>query len=146
PGPDHNGGGGSTVLTFATLASGSSGNAALVSWRGTHILLDAGISARRITAGLRALGVDPGALAAVLVTHAHHDHIAGLPVLTKKLRVPIVSSGPTCGELRCRVPLAEDLLRSQEPGTGIQIGGLWVESFPTPHDAAGSVGYAISAG
>ena len=89
------------MLTFTTLASGSSGNAALVSCGRTHILLDAGISARRITTGLRSLGVDPGELAAILVTHEHHDHINGLPVLTKKLRVPIVSSGPTCRQLCC---------------------------------------------
>ena len=134
------------MLTFATLASGSSGNAALVSWGNTHILLDAGISARRITTGLKALGVDPARISAVLITHEHHDHISGLPVLTKKVRSPIFSSGPTCGEICRRVPFVEDLLRRQEPGTGIQIGELWVESFPTPHDAAGSVGYSISAG
>ena len=132
------------MLTFTTLASGSSGNAALVSCGRTHILLDAGISARRITTGLRSLGVDPGELAAILVTHEHHDHINGLPVLTKKLRVPIVSSGPTCRQLCYKVPFVEDLVREQEPGTGVQLGELWVESFSTPHDAAGSVGYSIT--
>ena len=132
------------MLTFTTLASGSSGNAALVSCGRTHILLDAGISARRITTGLRSLGVDPGELAAILVTHEHHDHINGLAVLTKKLRVPIVSSGPTCRQLCYKVPFVEDLVREQEPGTGVQLGELWVESFSTPHDAAGSVGYSIT--
>ena len=77
------------MLTFTTLASGSSGNAALVSWGDTHILLDAGISARRITTGLKALGVEADKLSAILITHEHHDHISGLPVLTKKLRAPI---------------------------------------------------------
>lgn len=132
------------MLTFTTLASGSSGNAALVSCGSTHVLLDAGISARRITSGLKALGVDPASLIAILVTHEHHDHISGLPVLTKKVRVPIVSSSPTCGQLCYKVPFVEDLMRRQEPGTGIQLGALWVESFSTPHDAAGSVGYIIS--
>lgn len=132
------------MLTVTTLASGSGGNAALVSCGSTHILLDAGISARRITAGLRALGVEPRQLTAILVTHEHHDHISGLAVLTKQIRVPIVASGPTCGQLFCKIPSAEDLLRPQEPGTGIQLGALWAESFPTPHDAAGSVGYSIA--
>lgn len=132
------------MLTFTTLASGSSGNAALVSCGSTHILLDAGISARRITTGLKALGVDPSRLTAILVTHEHHDHINGLTVLTKKVRVPIVSSGPTCRQIAYKVPLVDDLLRAQEPGTGVQLGELWVESFPTPHDAAGSVGYSIT--
>jgi phosphoribosyl 1,2-cyclic phosphodiesterase len=133
-------------LTFATLASGSSGNAALVGCAGTYILLDAGISARRITTGLRALGVNPAQLSAILITHEHHDHISGLTVLTKQLRVPIFASRPTCGELYRRIPFVEDLLHSQEPGQGIELGGLWVESFSTPHDASGSVGYSIAGG
>lgn len=132
------------MLTFTTLASGSSGNAALVSCGSTHILLDAGISARRIATGLKALGVAPQDLTAILVTHEHHDHINGLQVLTKKLRVPIVASGPTCRQICCKVPFVDDLVRRQEPGTGVQLGELWVESFATPHDAAGSVGYSIT--
>ena len=131
------------MLTYMSLASGSSGNAALVSCGSTHVLVDAGVSARRITAGLRAAGVEPRELSAILVTHEHHDHIAGLAVLTKNLRVPIYASGPTCGELRRRVAFLDDLLRPQEPGAGVQVGALWVESFPTPHDAAGSVGYSL---
>ena len=132
------------MLTVTTLASGSSGNAALVSCGDTHILLDAGVSARRITTGLRALGVPPEKLTAILVTHEHHDHINGLAVLTKKVRVPIVSSGPTCRQICYKVPFVDELVRQQEPGTGVWLGKLWVESFATPHDAAGSVGYSIT--
>ena len=134
------------MLTFTTLASGSSGNAALVSCGNTHVLLAAGISAKRITAGLKSLGIAPEALAAVLITHEHHDHISGLQVLTKRFRLPVVTSGPTGRQLCYRVPFMDDLIRQQEPGTGIQLGDLWIESFPTPHDAAGSVGYSITGG
>ena len=132
------------MLTFTTLASGSSGNAALVSSGSTHILLDAGISARRITLGLRELGVEPEELRAILVTHEHHDHISGLGVLTKKRSIPILATPSTCRCLGQKVPGLVPLLREQEAGTGVQLGELWVESFPTPHDAAGSVGYSIS--
>ena len=132
------------MLTVTTLASGSSGNAALVSCGDTHILLDAGVSARRITTGLRTLGVPPEKLTAILVTHEHHDHINGLTVLTKKVRVPIVSSGPTCRQICYKVPFVDELVRQQEPGTGAWLGELWVESFATPHDAAGSVGSSIA--
>lgn len=132
------------VFTFTTLASGSAGNAALVSCGDTHILLDAGISARRITAGLTALGVRPEALSAILITHEHSDHISGLQVFTKKNRVPIHATGPTCRQLCYKVAFLDDLVRVQEAGTGAQIGALWVESFPTPHDAAGSVGWSIA--
>ncbi len=131
-------------MTFTTLASGSTGNAALVSCGDTHILLDAGISGRRIAGGLKALGTAPEELSAILITHEHSDHIAGLQVLTKKHRVPIYATGPTCRQLCYKTAFLEDLVREQRPGTGVQIGSLWVESFPTPHDAAGSVGYSIA--
>ena len=134
------------VLTFTTLASGSSGNAALVSSGTTHILLDAGISARRIVTGLRELGVEPEQLRAILVTHEHHDHVSGLSVLTKKRNVPILATPATCRCLAALMPALALLLREQEAGTGVQLGEVWVESFPTPHDAAGSVGYSISGG
>lgn len=132
------------MLTFTTLASGSLGNAALVSCGDTHILLDTGISAKRVTAGLAALGVKPHQLSAILITHEHSDHISGLRVFTKKNRVPVHATGPTCRQLCCKAASLDDLVRVQEAGTGVQIGSLWVESFPTPHDAACSVGYSIA--
>ena len=85
------------MLTFTTLASGSSGNAALVSCGNTHVLLDAGISAKRITAGLKSLGIAPEALAAVLITHEHHDHISGLQVLTSGSGSPLSPPAPPDG-------------------------------------------------
>ena len=65
-------------MELHTLASGSSGNAALISRDGTHILLDAGISCRRITTALRQLGLTPEDLSGILITHCHSDHISGL--------------------------------------------------------------------
>ena len=132
------------MLTVTTLASGSSGNSTLVSCGRTHILLDAGISARRITTAMQEVGVDPAQLNAIFITHEHQDHIAGLQVLTKKLRVPVVATNPTCGQLADKCPGTLDLLRSQKPGTGVRVGSLWVESFATPHDAAGPVCYRVS--
>ncbi len=134
------------MLTFTTLASGSTGNAALVSCGDTHILLDAGISAKRITAGLAELGVKPHQLSAILLTHEHSDHVSGLRVLTKKAGAPIYATRSTLWEWykRNRCDEVKALFRKQEAGTGFQIGSLWVESFPTPHDAADSVGYSIA--
>lgn len=134
------------MFTFTTLASGSAGNAALVSCGDTHILLDAGISAKRITAGLAALGVNPYQLSAILLTHEHGDHVSGLRVLTKKVGAPVYATGPTCQAWyqKNRCGEVKDLFQPREPGTGTQIGCLWVESFPTPHDAACSVGYSIT--
>lgn len=134
------------MLTFTTLASGSLGNAALVSCGDTHILLDAGISAKRITAGLATLGIQPYQLSAILLTHEHSDHVFGLRVLCKKAGAPIYATRPTCREWyrKNRCDEVRDLFQPQEAGSGVQIGSMWVESFSTPHDAAGSVGYSIS--
>ena len=131
------------MLTYTTLASGSSGNAALVSCGNTHILLDAGISARRITMGLRQLGVEPSQLCAILVTHDHSDHIGGLAVFTKQNHIPIYATAPTCATLRRKVAHIEPLLRPMEEGCILELEDLSVRSFSTPHDAVGSVGYSI---
>ena len=69
------------LTTVHTLASGSSGNALLLSCGESYILLDAGISCRRITAALRELGLELGSLTAILITHTHADHISGLQTL-----------------------------------------------------------------
>ena len=72
------------MLELCTLASGSSGNSLLVTDGRTHVLVDAGISCRRICTGLKELGVEPTELAGVLITHEHSDHISGLTTLTKQ--------------------------------------------------------------
>ena len=136
------------MLTFVTLASGSSGNAALVSCGQTHILLDAGISARRITAALRGLGVEAHQLSGVLITHEHSDHISGLATLTKQLSLPVYATAPTLDALAVKVPaIAHHRLgRFFAPGEAFPLGELWVEPFATSHDAVCSVGYAITGG
>lgn len=133
-------------MTFTTFASSSTGNAALVSCGDTHVLLDAGISAKQISAGLRNLGVTPRHLSAILITHAHTDHVSGLRVLAKQAGAPIYATGPAFEEWykKSRCEEAGKLFRQQDAGAGVQIGSLWVESFPTLHDAAGSVGYSIT--
>ena len=132
------------MLTYTTLASGSSGNCALVSCGATHLLVDAGISARRITTALKSLGVDPASLSGVLVTHEHSDHISGLATLTKQLGLPVYATAPTLRQLCYRIPFLERLCRDFAPGDGFPVGELWVTSFPTSHDAACSVGYTLA--
>ena len=134
------------LLKFTTLASSSTGNAAVVSDGQTHILVDAGISARRITVGLRQLGIEPKQLSAILITHDHTDHIGGLAVLTKQNWVPIYATKPTCQTILRKAPHAQEMLQSRDPGSCIAVGGLSVQSFSVPHDAQGTVGYSIRAG
>ncbi|MDV9524184.1 MBL fold metallo-hydrolase, partial [Clostridioides difficile] len=72
--------------------------------------------------------------------------ISGLTTLTKQLRLPVYASPGTGRQLCYRIAFLEELLRPVVPGEGFSIGGLAIESFPTSHDAAESVGYALSAG
>ena len=134
------------MLEVCTLASGSSGNCLLVRGGGSQVLVDAGISCRRIVGALRELGVDPRALDGVLITHEHSDHIAGLVTLTKQYRLPVYASRGTGWELCRRIAFLEDLLRPFEPGEKFRAGELEAVSFPTSHDAAQSVGYVLSHG
>ena len=131
------------MLSITTLASGSAGNCLLVSGGGTHILIDAGISCRRITTALTELGIAPTSLSAVLVTHEHTDHICGLATMVKKLAVPIYASAGTAYCLTHHTGLPSERVRSFPAGTDFDIGPLHCISFSTPHDAADSVGYTV---
>lgn len=133
-------------MTVTTLASGSSGNCTLISEGDNHILVDAGISCRRITTALTGLGIDPAALTGICITHEHTDHISGLATFTKKYRVPIYTTGGTGRQLCCRIAFIEDLIHDFQPGVCFQAGGLTVETFPTLHDTAQPCGFALSGG
>lgn len=137
---------GAICLYLTTLASGSSGNCLLLSGGSTHLLLDAGISARRITRALRDLDLSPNELSGILITHEHADHIAGLATLTKHCALPIYASGGTARQLCCRIPAAEALLRPFCPGSTLEVGDFEVSTFPTLHDTPESVGYALTDG
>lgn len=131
------------MLTITTLASGSSGNSLLVSGGDAHILIDAGISCRRITTALNQLHIDPMSLAAVLVTHEHTDHVCGLATLVKKLPAPIYASVGTAYQLTTRIGLPAERVLPFTAGDTFDIGPLHCTSFSTPHDAADSVGYTV---
>ena len=129
------------MTTVHTLASGSSGNALLLSCGSTHLLVDAGISCRRITAALREVGVAPEALTAILITHTHTDHISGLQVLLKKTLCPVRAFSRTCRELEYRLAGISGRLSPMDACVRYTVGGCTVTAFPTSHDAPGSCGY-----
>ncbi|HCO61978.1 MAG TPA: MBL fold metallo-hydrolase [Clostridiales bacterium] len=134
------------MLKMATLASGSSGNCAVVSDGRSHVLLDAGISARRITTGLRALEIDPKGLSGVLITHEHTDHVSGLAVLCRQLDVELYATEGTARQICWKNPELESRFRVFDPGERFGVAGLVVDTFATSHDCACPVGYAVGDG
>lgn len=126
-------------MEFYTLASGSSGNCSLVRAGETVLLIDAGISCRRIETALRALGLTLDAIDAVFITHEHTDHVCGLKTLSKKSDAPIYAAGATAQALP--YPRVVAL-----PTRGaVDFDGCTVRSFPNSHDAAEPVGYRVDA-
>ena len=131
------------MASLSTLASGSSGNACIIHSAATHILLDAGISCRRIAEGLRADGCSLEQLSAILITHSHSDHVSGLATLLRRSAAPIYASLPTANTLVKTLPELMPRLRVFYPGEGFAVNDILVQSLPTSHDAAGSVAYRL---
>ena len=130
-------------MRIVTFASGSTGNCCLVSDGGVNVLIDAGISARRIVQGLGVLGLAPQDVCGVLITHEHSDHISGLPVLVKRTGMRIFAPSEL-GEVLRRVKpeLSESIDYIPHDG-GLCVGDVRITAFPTPHDASASFGYRI---
>jgi phosphoribosyl 1,2-cyclic phosphodiesterase len=82
-------------MRMTVLASGSKGNATVIASRGTRVLVDAGLSCRELLKRMALVDEDPAALDAILITHEHTDHVAGLSVLARRLRIPVYFTEPT---------------------------------------------------
>lgn len=134
-------------LKFCSLFSGSSGNALYARGGNTHILIDAGMSGTKIVKELEQIGVSPADLSAILITHEHADHIAGVGVLSRRFNLPIYANEATWEAMRPKLgTIYAANERVFESGTDFYIDDMNVLPFRTPHDAAESVGYSLTAG
>lgn len=129
------------MLTLHTIASGSEGNCLLIRDDNTRLLVDAGVSCKRIKMALGQLNITADELDGILITHEHTDHVCGLATLVKKHRVPIYATVPTGRQLAYRVAGIEPLLRQIAGGDVFTVGSIRVSVFSTCHDASCSVGY-----
>jgi len=128
-------------MRVSVLASGSKGNSIFVEMDGTRLLVDAGISARRIKQGLADISVDIASLDGVFITHEHRDHIQGLTTLSKKYHLPIFTRPDTFHSMYCAEDIPPDCFHSI--GDSMRLGRVSVETFNLPHDAADPVGYTV---
>ena len=137
------------AVSITVLASGSQGNCTLVSSSTTRLLVDAGLSCRELLRRLASCGESASRIDAILITHEHTDHVAGLRVLAKKLKVPVYITGPTYETYRRTTRDASgnrvQLERREEfhSGRAFQIGDVKITPFTIPHDAIDPVGFTF---
>lgn len=147
-------------VNFTILGSGSAGNCAYVETGETRILVDAGFSPRQIRTRLASIGRTPENLSAILVTHEHSDHIAGLLGLADKFNIPVFCNRGTQDATmwtfkekwskKTNLALENaDTFKSKidwrlfETGADLEIGDVSVSTFSIPHDAQDPVGFII---
>lgn len=128
-----------------SLVSGSSGNCSLVSYKNTHILVDCGLSGKRLEQLLCEIGLKGCDLTAILITHEHNDHISGAGVISRRFNLPIYA---TCGTHSAMSigRISDENVCIIEPDRPIEIGNIGVNAFCIPHDAADPVGYRFFCG
>lgn len=129
------------MTIFRTLASGSSGNAALLSRGDVHLLIDMGVSCKRLCQTLASLDLTADMLGGILITHEHGDHVKGLETYVKKHHTPIFCTPPVARQLNYRIAGLEPLLRPLAYGESVCFGAVEAEILPTSHDCAGSAAW-----
>lgn len=133
-------------MRMVSIASGSSGNCIYIGSDQTHIVVDAGISNKRIMAGLNELGLAGGDMAGILITHEHSDHIRGLGVISRKYHLPIYGTRKTLAGIASCSSLGNfdrQLLKPVDPDVDFMVGDLKIHPFKIDHDAADPVAYRV---
>ncbi len=132
------------MLSFCSLYSGSSGNSLFVETSNTKLLIDAGVSSKKIENALSDINVDPTSIDGILVTHEHIDHVQGLGTFSKKFDLPVFVNQETLDAMpKQRDKIASDNIKTFKVSDKFSIGDLDIKPFPIPHDAANPCGFNI---
>lgn len=136
-------------MKFCSLFSGSSGNCLFVSDENTGILIDAGVSGRRIEDALSKIGERCEDISGILVTHEHSDHISGVGILSRRYGIPVYANELTWRaidgqKLMGKLPFQSRRIISAD--ADFNVGTLLVRAYSIPHDAADPVAYTVSSG
>jgi phosphoribosyl 1,2-cyclic phosphodiesterase len=137
------------AVSLTVLASGSKGNCTLVSAGRTRLLVDAGLSCREILRRLAAAGEASASVDAILITHEHSDHVAGLNVLAKRLKVPVYMTSAAYDMYRRHTRdsagnrITIERLETFQAGRTFEVGDVSVTPFTIPHDAVDPVGFTF---
>lgn len=132
------------MLKFCSLYSGSSGNSLFVESENTKLLVDAGMSCKKIEEALSSIEIDPFSIDAILVTHEHSDHVKGLSTISKKFNIPVFSTKETFNAMPTQTQkISENNVKFFKPSERFSINDLEILPFSIPHDAANPCGFNI---
>lgn len=135
-------------MQLYSIASGSSGNCIYVGTEESGILIDAGISMKRIREGLEAQYLSLDKIQAIFITHEHTDHISGLGPVLRKVPIPVYSTRETIAAIWDKggmKDVSEDLFHILEPGEPFRFRDMEIMPVPISHDAANPVCYTVQA-
>ncbi len=132
------------MLKFCSLYSGSTGNSLFVQNNNTKILIDAGVSGKKIIDALDSINVCPNEIDAILITHEHSDHIQSVGTFSKKFNVPVYANSKTWTKISKEAQkIGEENIFTFTTSEDFTIGDLVIHPFRTPHDAIESCGFNI---
>ena len=133
---------GEIMLKYCSVGSGSSGNCHYVGYKDTNILVDAGLSGKRISTGLKEVDIDIDKINGIFITHEHSDHIKGAGILSRKYDIPVFANVKTWIAMKDKIGEVKDHnMKVFENDKSYALGELIVRPFSIPHDAADAVGY-----
>ena len=134
-------------MQFTVLASGSTGNATIVSSDAATVLVDVGLSAKKIEELMKERGLSGSNLDAIFVTHEHSDHIKGLGALARKYELPVYANEKTWAAMQKSIgELAPEQRQVMAADSVMELYDLRIESYAISHDAAEPVGYCFQSG
>ena len=132
------------MARFCSLFSSSSGNSTFVSSATSSVLVDVGVSAKRMMKALSEREIDPKTIGGIFITHEHSDHISGLRILATNHNIPVYATEGTLEALRENGTINGKFKAEVMPEEGMTVGDLFIKSFRTPHDSNESCGYTIT--
>ncbi|MBR2418659.1 MAG: MBL fold metallo-hydrolase [Clostridia bacterium] len=132
------------MARFCSLFSSSSGNSTFISSASTSILVDAGVSAKRMVKALTDREIDPKTIGGIFITHEHIDHVNAVRILATNNGIPVYATEGTLEALEESGVLNGKFPVNVMPEEGIEVGDLFIKSFKTPHDSRESCGYTIT--
>lgn len=132
------------MIKFCPLFSGSSGNSFYLQYKDTTVLIDAGLSKKKISYAIAQIEEDASSVDAILITHEHIDHTAGIGVMERGFNIPIYANLSTWKSMPSSVgSIRNENIRYFEAGKKFFIKDMEIMPFSIPHDAADPVGFSF---